>query len=95
MNVDGSEETVLTEDTYNSIHPRFSPDGQWIVYVSDQAGNKDIRVMKVDGSCKTQLTTNPSTDTYPVWGSDVYIYFVSNRGFTWGIWRLKPNLSCF
>ena len=47
--------------------------------------------MKTDGSQKTQLTTNLSTDIYPVWGDDGYIYFVSNRGFVWGIWRLKPK----
>jgi hypothetical protein len=93
MNIDGSEETVLTDDTYNSFHPRFSPDGKWIVYVSDAAGNKDIWIMRTDGSHKTQLTTNPSTDTYPVWNTDGYIYFVSNRGLTWGIWRLKPNIK--
>lgn len=93
MDVDGSGETLLTEDIYNSFHPSFSPDGKWIVYVSDESDNKDIWIMKTDGSHKTQLTTNPSTDIYPVWNTDGYIYFVSNRGLMWGIWRLKPVIK--
>ena len=49
-------------------------------------------MMSVDGSSRTQLTTNPSTDIHPVWGEDGYVYFVSNRGLLWGVWRLKPKI---
>jgi hypothetical protein len=94
MNSDGTGETVLSQDpTVNDMYPYFSPDCKWIVFTSDAGGNKDIYIMKVDGSHRTQLTTNPSVDIYPVWGDDGYIYFVSNRGLVWGIWSLKPALE--
>ena len=74
------------------MEPSFSPDCKWIVFTSDESGNKDIWMMRTDGSNRTQLTTNPSTDIHPVWGEDGYVYFVSNRGLLWGIWRLKPRM---
>jgi hypothetical protein len=96
MNSDGTGETLLSQDpNVNDMYPHFSPDCKWIVFTSDAGGNKDIYVMKIDGSHRTQLTTNPSTDIYPTWGNDGYIYFVSNRGLVWGVWSLKPNLSGF
>jgi len=94
MNSDGTGETLLSQDpNVNDMYPYFSPDCKWIVFTSDAGGNKDIYIMKIDGSQRTQLTTNPSVDIYPVWGDDGYIYFVSNRGLIWGIWSLKPVLN--
>ena len=94
MNSDGTGETLLSQDPrVNDMYPHFSPDCKWIVFTSDAGGNKDIYIMKVDGSQRTQLTTNPSVDIYPVWGDDGNIYFVSNRGLIWGIWSLKPSIG--
>jgi len=94
MNSDGTGETLLSQDpNVNDRYPYFSPDCQWVVFTSDAGGNNDIYIMKIDGSQRTQLTTNPSVDIYPVWGDNGYIYFVSNRGLIWGIWALKPALN--
>jgi hypothetical protein len=94
MNADGTGETLLSQNpNVNDMYPHFSPDCKWIVFTSDDAGNKDIYIMRTDGSQRTQLTTNPSTDIYPVWGDDGNIYFVSNRGLVWGIWALRPKLN--
>ncbi len=93
INTDGSQETLLSLNTkVNEMEPSFSPDCKWLVFTSDESGNKDIWMMSVDGSSRTQLTTNPSTDIHPVWGEDGYVYFVSNRGLLWGVWRLKPKI---
>ncbi len=92
INTNGAEETLLsTNMNVNESEPSFSPDCKWIVYTSDESGNKDIWMMRADGSHRTQLTTNPSTDIHPTWGDDGYVYFVSNRGLLWGIWRLQPK----
>jgi TolB protein len=94
MNSDGTGETLLSQDpNVNDRYPYFSPDCQSVVFTSDAGGNNDIYIMKIDGSQRTQLTTNPSVDIYPVWGDNGYIYFVSNRGLIWGIWALKPALN--
>jgi Tol biopolymer transport system component len=100
MNVDGSSETQLTDNTdYDVADPKWSPDGAWIVYASDegldssQNHNYDIWLMAADGSRKTQLTTNGSRDDAPCWNHQGdKIYFRSNRGGVWNIWRFQPSL---
>jgi TolB protein len=98
MNIDGSTETQLTQNTdYDAVDPKWSPDGRLIVYASDEGldsrknRNYDIWVMSSDGSHKTQLTTNGSRDDAPCWNhTGDTIYFRSNRGGAWNIWRFQP-----
>jgi dipeptidyl aminopeptidase/acylaminoacyl peptidase len=100
MNIDGTGETQLTQNTdYDTAEPRWSPNGKWIVFASDegfdshQNRNSDIWLMAADGSKRTQLTTNGSRDDSPCWDrKGEYIYFRSNRGGAWNIWRFKPLL---
>ncbi len=94
MKSNGASETMMAANaSVNEKFASFSPDCQWVTYESDESGNKDIYIMKIDGSSKIQLTTNQSVDTFPVWGDDGYIYFASNRGLIWGIWRLKAIIE--
>ena len=76
-------------------HPSWSSDSKRIVYTSmegpDPTGrpNQDIWIMNRDGSGPQQLTTNGSVDRSPVMSPDHrHIYFVSNRGLRWAIWRI-------
>jgi len=100
MSVEGAGETQLTQNTdYEVADARWSPDGKWIVYASNegldsqQLHNWDIWLMAADGSKRTQLTTNGSWDDGPCWDSKgAYIYFRSNRGGAWNIWRFQPIL---
>lgn len=100
MNIDGSVETQLTQNIdYDVIDPRWSPDGKWIVFSSDEGfdskknRNYDIWLMASDGYRRMQLTTNGSRDDGPCWDySGKFIYFRSNRGGTWNIWRFNPMM---
>jgi Tol biopolymer transport system component len=100
MNVDGSGETQLTQNLlFNTVNPQWSPDGKWIAFASDEGkdskgiNNYDIWIMRSDGSEKSQLTTNGSWDDSPCWSNDgKIIYFRSNRGGCWNIWRFEPIL---
>jgi Tol biopolymer transport system component len=76
-------------------NPAWSSSGKYIIYASEEgkdsrdAHNYDLWIIKADGTGKRQLTTNGSKDIYPVVSPDEkYIYFVSNRGFKEGIWRI-------
>lgn len=76
-------------------YPSWTPDGKYILFTSmegsDPTGrpNEDIWIMRADGSEKQQLTTNGSADRFPLMSPDGQnIYFLSNRGESWAIWRI-------
>ncbi len=98
MPVNGQNPVQLTSSAVQKggkRHPTWSPDGQYILYASDEGRdrdnlpNYDIWMMREDGTAVRQLTTNGSIDDYPVVSPDQkHVYFVSNRGFKEGIWRI-------
>jgi dipeptidyl aminopeptidase/acylaminoacyl peptidase len=74
--------------------PSWSPDGNAIAFTSsrsvdaDGRPNEDIYIVQLAGGEPRQLTTNRSTDRTPVFSPDGQsLYFVSNRGGNWAIWR--------
>jgi eukaryotic-like serine/threonine-protein kinase len=62
--------TRLTVDTGLQTDPTFSPDGRFIAYASDRAGNFDIWVQPVSGGDPVQVTKSPDQDTEPDWSPD-------------------------
>ena len=100
MSIEGGGETQLTQNTdYDIMDPRWSPDGKWIVYASNEGRdsknlqNYDIWIMTAKGSKRIQLTTNGSDDISPCWDYEgKTVYFLSNRGGAWNIWRFRPIL---
>lgn len=99
MDIDGSNVQQLTNNSDEvAFEPRFSPDGQRIVYsslVKNKKKDRDLYVINSDGTGLMQLTTNESHEGDPVWSSDGYIYFISDRGARQGnyqVWRfVAPN----
>ncbi len=84
-----------TSSPEGKSHPTWSPDGEYILFASDEGkdsrniSNYDIWMIREDGTNVRQLTTNGSVDDFPVVSPDQkHIYFVSNRGFKEGIWRI-------
>lgn len=97
MTVGGSDETLLSPSSdVREFDARWAPDGKGILFTSDEGKdsrgkrNFDIWLMRADGSERTQLTTNGSQDDKPCFDpAGEYIYFRSNRGFKWNLWRFK------
>ena len=52
----------------NNKAPSFSPDGEWIAFASEEGGNNDIWIMRLDGTALRQLTNNPYAEWQPRWG---------------------------
>jgi len=103
MPVNGQNPVQLTSTPIQKSgkrHPVWSPDGKYILYASDDGKdrenqpNYDIWMICEDGTSIRQLTTNGSEDDFPVVSPDQkYVYFVSNRGFKAGIWRIPFPIS--
>ena len=72
---------LTAQDDVFEANPIFSPDGTWILFESDAAGNRDIWRLPAGGGTAEQLTTDTAFDTSPFWSPDGHqIVFESDRG---------------
>lgn len=62
-----SEAYQLTETDEPESDVSWSPDGKWLLFVSERDGNKEIYVMEASGNKQTRLTYNEIPDYQPVW----------------------------
>jgi len=85
----------------DECNPVWNRDGSRIAYASDAGAdntgrrNYDIWILDVgDPKHPKRLTTNGSMDDLPVWDpSGRFIYFRSNRGGEWAIWKMQVNVK--
>ena len=70
----------LTSFQGQTLNPRFSPDGKWIAFSAEYAGNLDIYVIPSEGGEPKRLTWHPGADTAQGWTHDgASIVFASSR----------------
>lgn len=82
MPVTGGEAKLLRGGHAFELQPRFSPDGQWIVFTSDASGGDNIWLMKKDGSDAKQVTKeNFRLLNSPVFTADGQ-YIIARKHFT-------------
>ncbi len=71
----------ITSLTGLASNPQFSPDGKWIAFSADYAGNLDVYVVAAEGGEPKRLTWHPAADTVQGWTADgKAILFASARG---------------
>jgi len=69
MNLDGTGRRRLMDDAHRDRGPRWSPDGQWLVFYSNRGGLYDLWRIRPDGTDLTRLTATTGQDlTNPALG---------------------------
>ena len=53
-----------------TTNPHFSPDGKWIAFTGEYAGNADAYVVPAEGGEPRRLTWHPGADTVQGWTPD-------------------------
>src|SRR6266567_3055072 len=66
----GGEPRQLTASPKHDRHPRWSPDGKWIVFESNRSGAFQLYLIAADGGEARPLTTISTEATQPVWSPD-------------------------
>ncbi|MCX6550541.1 MAG: PDZ domain-containing protein [Acidobacteria bacterium] len=64
-------------------NPRFSPDGKWIAFTGDYAGNPDVYVIPAIGGEPRRLTWHPGGDTVQGWTPDGKAVMFASARATW------------
>jgi Tol biopolymer transport system component len=87
MNRDGSARRPLT-DSPGDARPRWTPDGNRVVFMSDQrTGNWENYAVDVESGVVIQLSNHPANDGLPVVSPDGRtVAWVSDRTGAWAIW---------
>lgn len=76
----GGERVVLADSAADESAPRFSPDGRWIAYVSNESGQAEVFVRSASATGAAQkISTGGGTE--PVWRRDggALYYRAQNR----------------
>jgi Tol biopolymer transport system component len=75
----GSEPAPWASSAFDESAPRFSPDGRWIAYVSNESGRAEIFVGAAAAAAPArQLSTDGGTE--PVWARDGHALFFRAGG---------------
>jgi len=79
----GGSAKRITSFQGQTANPHFSPDGRWIAFSGEYAGNFDVYVVPSEGGEPKRLTWHPGADLVEGWTPDgKSILFSSNRA-TW------------
>jgi tricorn protease len=73
----------ITSFQGQTSNPHFSPDGKWIAFSGEYAGNLDVYVVSAEGGEPRRLTWHPGGDLVQGWTADGNsVLFASSRA-TW------------
>jgi len=73
----------LTSFQGQTSNPHFSPDGKWIAFSGDYAGNTDVYVVPSGGGEPKRLTWHPGADQTQGWTPDGKVVLFASSRATW------------
>ncbi|HSS22697.1 MAG TPA: PDZ domain-containing protein [Pyrinomonadaceae bacterium] len=66
----GGSARRITSFQGQTTNPHFSPDGKWIAFSAEYAGNLDVYVVSAEGGEPKRLTWHPGADQVQGWSAD-------------------------
>src|SRR3984893_8350656 len=79
----GGSARRLTSFQGQTANPQFSPDGKWIAFSGEYAGNFDVYIVPADGGEPRRLTWHPGADMVEGWTPDGKSILFSSTRATW------------
>jgi tricorn protease len=79
----GGSARRITSFQGQTMNPHFSPDGKWIAFSGEYAGNLDVYVVAADGGEPRRLTWHPGADQAQGWTPDGKAIVFSSTRATW------------
>src|SRR6267378_1472904 len=80
--IEGGQAKLISGGMAFDSQPKFSPDGQWIAFISDREGSENIWIIHPDGTGAKQISKDPNSEfTSPSWAPDGKYIFVSKAAF--------------
>ena len=79
----GGSARRLTSFQGQTANPHFSPDGRWIAFSGEYAGNFDVYIVPSEGGEPKRLTWHPGTDMVEGWSSDGRSILFSSTRASW------------
>src|SRR5438128_4702607 len=73
----------ITSFQGQTSNPHFSPDGKWIAFSGEYAGNLDVYVVPAEGGEPKRLTWHPGADLVQGWTADGKSIMFSSTRATW------------
>ena len=73
----------ITSFQGQTSNPHFSPDGRWIAFSGEYAGNLDVYVVPAEGGEPKRLTWHPGADSVQGWTPDGRSIMFSTTRATW------------
>lgn len=94
MDADGSNVRALTSAPGRDWRPRWSPDGERIVFVSDRDGDEEVYLLDIALGTQTRLTEVNGIDGGVIWSADgEQIFFMSRRDGDFGLYAMSADGS--
>lgn len=78
--VEGGKAEKITEGMAYEVHPRFSPDGKSVAYISDKSGSDNIWVLDLETEEETQITEDSNQNFFSADWSPDGEYLVGAKG---------------
>src|SRR6266850_1738518 len=79
----GGSARRVTSFQGQTSNPHFSPDGKWIAFSGEYAGNLDVYVVPGEGGEPRRLTWHPGADLVQGWTPDGQSVLFSSSRATW------------